>query len=1311
MSQALIQDLLSLPLEERAKVHAQSPQISQMVDSFLSSDPDYNALGENERIALRTNLGFPSSPARPPQVVAYDPVGAKRKHDELLEGVNQPNAVRGLSFEIGKALDYYRELLGEGLDRKQMMLETPLGNVEVGSESIPGKIFRGNLSAVPGLSTVVPPAESGKEPDFFSIENAAKTATEMMLTAPFFAGEQTVLATQGFYQLFLKNPAWARAVANATAQALPLAAYQTLSKKINESIKNGEVSINGIATEYGKDVVTNIALLLGLHGVWSVGKAGVKYAGRKLGWKPNARVVDQVAQDIGEIERTPVGAPTLATEPLPSPEIINPVPQPRLTRIEPDKPPLIPAERNPMLETDPAIGRPGDFTQPAAIVPLKPGEVNLTEQSPTSLLLDEAQRAITTPVAPTQELLGEAGAAVGPRIPGFLQSAEDKLRQRLPKASAIIDDVMGSHKVDIAPDGTVSATVSEKAVDSLFVSSQMSMPGDLVYVNGKIVRVLEKNDKGIRAQSLDSNARYFVPHEKVSGKVDTPFTPGEVVFKENGEQVTIAKVLPNGKVQVIDEKGGRYAIAPEKLQTEAKKLELAENIERAQDGIAGPAPRGTSIFDLLSNEEGALMPRRTKRAPGTITITTVTEPDGKEFGSMRHFWSPVYTLLGMNDPKYTLMAQMLMESKAREQVVESNGGKMIRALREMIGEEKGAQGPFKYFKGGDDETSKRMTRALLGVSFPGERLSMAEDAAVTAFRSFGQKTIIPLLNERRAAIGLPPLPTDYNYLLHLFPEMLLTSGHNGNGIAKTFAPMIKITGVDNIVDMPFGNGSRIEINANFWDLADRLVKFAAHESAWRDSINYIVGIARADAKATNKKYLGWLARHLEGKQVDASIGDVVSWTQKVDNWMVRNGWSKEAATSIITPSGQRATIEVPIFSLADDKLSPVVLSARSWNYMAMIGFNARTMMLNLTQPVTNGMAQIPGSPVAAAFDMLTGYAKGIGTLLSKNAQQNYHELGILQTVEDLFAPAAMTKTTGTASLNTQYAASWLWNNLSSMAFMGMRAAEIINRVSVYEARKNATLRIAKGKGIDSAVLSDPEFMHSVENLAKYTTNISNFLYGKGFKSPMQAGEINIGNNRFNFGPLGELIYMFNTFATHHWGNMVMLAKQSDRFGAHQNAAIRMAMMDNGSKDFAEYVARMEPQNRNAFLKAWVYQSGLSMFLASALGLTSIGSQISPLGLISINPLTPIIKNLASMTKDLTSLDVVGVGKTASSTFTPGINAAQRIERMGGTWRTLLRNPRESLLATRSDVTGTQSPYSNKTINLILGEPGGSRAAK
>lgn len=1309
----IIQDLLALPLEERARVHSMNPQVTSIVDSLLSSDPEFSSLPDNEKIAVRANLGFPANPVAP----VAPPPPTEENVNAALTALGQPAANSWLSHYKG-LLDPLLKELGTP------SVKSPITGIDVGSASIPGKIARGIASAIPGLQGMVPPPDMqvnpgkyvpqpGEDiearafrqkyegPDFFSVENAAKMATDMMITAPFIPSAAPIAAA-GFFQFFLRNPAFARVVANATAQALPLAAYQTLSRRITESIQKGEISIDGIAKEYGKDVAIGIGMLIGLHGALAGATNVAGKVVRKLGWA-DAKIVENVASDIGE---APKGVPRQEIVPEPGvapPEVVSKENMPNILvdrpRIEPENPPVI---EPPFTE----------LTPPEPTPPLPPGTLNLEPQSPTSLLLEQAQKQTVPILGTAQETLAAAQAAVAPPKPGFMLTAEEKLRGKYPKASEIVDTVLGPNKTEVTPSGAVQATIPNTALESTFVAPAEAMVGDTVLVNGKIVTVLEKSEKGLTVQPLNQNVKFFIEHAKVQGKAELPFKPGDSVFKQTGEPVTVAKIIGRDMVQVIDAKGTRYAMPTNKLMTESKASEVGKAIENVQNGIDEPPTSGHSVWDSLTNERGAWRPFAKGDHPsGTIPVSATVQPDKKKFGTMRWWWAPEYTLLGMNDPKYTLAAQMMNDAKGVEQVIEGNGSTLIKSMREMIGAERGASWPMKFAEGGNDEASKRMTRALLGVPLPGETLTTAEEATVSSFKDFGQKTIIPLLNERRAALGLKPVPNDYNYLLNLFPELILSAGYRGNGIAKTIAPMIKVLGQDNLIDTPFSQGAtRIEVNANFWEVADRLVKFAAHETAWRDALTYISGLAKAETIHTNKDYLNWLVRHVEGKQIDPAVSDAIGFSSRIDDWLVRNGYRKD--TTVFTASnGDKVVIPVPAIAFGDKNLSAAVMSMRSLNYLAMIGFNARTLLLNLTQPVTNGMAQIPGSPIAAAFDTLAGYSKGVASLFSKEMQRRYHELGILQDVEDLFAPATMTKTTGNLWLNTAYANSWLWNNVSSLAFAGMRMAEIINRVTVFEARRSATMRIAEQKGISPDILKDPNFIRSVEDLSKYTTNISNFLYGKGFKSPMQESKLTIGRSGIGFGPeaggglelpIGELMYMFNTFATHHWGNMTMLARQAAGFGGHQNAAARMALSNTGSAEFADYIARLEPSNRTAFLKALVYQSTLGMFLSSYLGLTSIASQISPFGLTGINLYTPLLKSIVEMVQDVTSFDPVGFGRKASRAFMPGANAAQRYAR-GGSWTNVL-------FATRSDLQGGKSPYSNETANLFFNPyAGGSRA--
>jgi len=52
MARDIIQDLLAIPLEERAKVFEKAPQMRDTVENFLSQTSDFASLPDAEKVAL-----------------------------------------------------------------------------------------------------------------------------------------------------------------------------------------------------------------------------------------------------------------------------------------------------------------------------------------------------------------------------------------------------------------------------------------------------------------------------------------------------------------------------------------------------------------------------------------------------------------------------------------------------------------------------------------------------------------------------------------------------------------------------------------------------------------------------------------------------------------------------------------------------------------------------------------------------------------------------------------------------------------------------------------------------------------------------------------------------------------------------------------------------------------------------------------------------------------------------------------------------------------------------------------------------------
>src|SRR3990167_2789230 len=212
----IIQDLLAIPLEERAKVFEKAPQMRDTVENFLSQMSDFASLPDAEKVAVRANLGLPSlTEVSAPSEVRR--ANIMRQATQVLTGETERRHAKELKqrfsghpfkaaapFIAETYVDYYRDFFApirEGLTPKTSMFELPFGiNIDVGTESKMGAISRGVVSAVPGMSSARPQLPQA---DFFSIENAARIATDIVLTAPFLTAKVVagaVPVAQSFYQ-------------------------------------------------------------------------------------------------------------------------------------------------------------------------------------------------------------------------------------------------------------------------------------------------------------------------------------------------------------------------------------------------------------------------------------------------------------------------------------------------------------------------------------------------------------------------------------------------------------------------------------------------------------------------------------------------------------------------------------------------------------------------------------------------------------------------------------------------------------------------------------------------------------------------------------------------------------------------------------------------------------------------------------------------------------------------------------------------------------------------------------------------------
>src|SRR3990167_4747406 len=371
MARDIIQDLLAIPLEERTKVFEKAPQMRDTIENFLSQTSDFVGLPDAEKVVVRANLGLPSltevgapSEARRANIMRQATQvltgETEKRHAKELEQRFSGHPFKAAAPFIAKTVDYYRDFFApirEGLAPKTSLFETPFGNIDVGTESTTGAISRGVVSAVPGMSGARPQLPQA---DFFSIENTAKIATDIALTAPFLTAKivaSAVPAAQAFYQFFLRYPTLARAAANATIQGGVIAAYEAMSKELSKLINTGKIpTVYDLAKSTSQEFADVITFLAGLHGLIGVGKcvksaitplsaeqfseavgAGTKEGLRYLRFPARGAKIRSAAEVIGEVPAT------LITKEVTSPLTLGGRP-----RIESGKPPVIEPEFKPL---------------------------------------------------------------------------------------------------------------------------------------------------------------------------------------------------------------------------------------------------------------------------------------------------------------------------------------------------------------------------------------------------------------------------------------------------------------------------------------------------------------------------------------------------------------------------------------------------------------------------------------------------------------------------------------------------------------------------------------------------------------------------------------------------------------------------------------------------------------------------------------------------------------------------------------------------------------------------------------------------
>lgn len=1198
MATDILRDVGSLPKEERVRALA-NPQMAELVRRALASDPDYQQLPEGEKLRYRAGFGLSEvQPTMSPQMQdAYRQIPALM---ELQRGTEEQRLETEYPFSsaIARVLAPLQEAIHDprtGYAGK--IARGALGAVPVFTRPIvesPTNLLTGQpiqssqfvaQPASPSLSSLITgkpekPKVSYEIP-FWSLENIARVATEALITAPFIPAKTIAAAmppTTAIFQMFLRNPRLANAVAQPFLIAtLGIAPYEVAAKRVTEMMKTGEITLEGIAKDYGVEALNAFAVLLGFKGAAAAAKAGIDQL-RPLTTELITQAVESGTKGLKAKVSTPLEMPT--------------------PRVESPK--------------------------------------------PEGTLLDLAQRAITlTP--------SEGVTIVGSRKPGFLLSAEELRARRISQAE---DSALRSNTT-VAPDGSIQTEIPEPVLASQFIPARDARPGDLIYVDrGRVVRVIEKTDKGVTVKG-ESGAQYFLTFDKLGERAEIPYFVGDLVYKAGtNEPLTVKRILSNSLVQVADSKGRTFAMQTSNLLSKGQKLHAQESAERAAMGITDPAPPGETIWDLIPDKSQRPRPPISGGAPMTTHVTISTQPIPGDMGTYRYWITPTSTMLHMNKPEYDVLAAAWHNAKAREQSILARASGMLNTFRGMIGRERGGGRLTEQFRGADKEVSDKLLRAVSGVPLSSDTYTLAERAIIDATQEFARKDVIPRVNEYRAFMGERPVGPDYPWVFRLFPDIIFGSSAKGHQIGGILLNHFTPTGRYNLLN----HGVEIEVKGNFWELLDRLYKYVAHEEAWRPVTYQVRDQISRETSAKNIKWLQGQINILDNRVTSPALGEFYGFSSWVDQ-KVMDLIGKKSIRLIDPRTGNETILDRPIWgSMADMTIDSSVFAMKGLHYAATIGANARTVLLNLSQPITDALARLPGNPLANVLWAGYGYAKGIATLFNKEAQERYHTLGVLTSLEDLFLTEPPMKLTGGNLRNAAYMATWGWHNFTGLLFKGMQIAEVINRAGVYEMRKGVVESIAQRAGWVQSVIQSEGFQRDVQRLSTYTSNMANFLYGKGFKSPAQVGYVEReGRLPLVIPGLGELAYMFNLFGVKHLENMSLLARQA---GGHMEAASRMAMV-GASPEFAQYLTQLEKPARHALLRALAYQAGLAAFFYQTLGLASLAAQVSPFGLMPGNPVTPLIRNLGETAEHVSKGKFDKALATLGKTFTPAWTAARR----------------------------------------------------
>lgn len=1263
MPSEVISDLLKIPdVKERAGILSANPQIRGLVEGALDNDVDYQAADEAGKIEIRSQLGFPTptpgatqlgwSPNFPlsgPPKMAFDKekhtvptqqeyfrveADAVRKEGQSkktlpLTITNVPQIVEGYFQENFKA-PMIEELYSRNPD------------------ALSSKIGRGVISAVPIASAALP--KNAPPPEFFSIENSARIATDFLVTLPIFAAAPvaalTTTAAQTF-TFFLRHPGLARTVAEAAVVGGLGAGYQSFVRGTNQLIQNRQLNIPQLRQEFGTDF-TNMALFaMGFAGVGRIGAAMLP---------PN-------------IGRT-------ATEGL--------------------------------REFSRELAGPGMPGQAPAVTGLIPPYM---QGMPPAL--------------------SKTGVQGPPSTPQWRSSVKPFTTNEV--HARTWDEIAALTKIDVRPNGEMDFTIAEPVLRHMFAAPKTAVAGDVAYWRteggqprvGRVISALEDSllvHDGRRLQTVKFS------------EIETakrPFEVGSEVYSPMGEPLTVKGYTPDGKVWVQGFDGKLRIETSPTLRSYNLHMTTKATAERVASGIDSPEPHGTSVFDIFTDEGGVFVPGkfnplwRRRRAQDMddiakgkkFPLAVATQPGGHDLGTMRYFLDPMWTLSPLQRPEYDLGIQMLMRGKEINTMLEAESTKMLQGFRRLLGDDARF---FKDFKGGNVDVSEKLARFALGLPKPGETLSVTERTVLDTWNQWVQRELIPSINAKRAIYGQSPVPPDYNWGLQLFPELVLNRGYAGGGLSSTaIGRLIKVKGIDNEIEIG-GVGARLTTNANFWELAQQAMRWAAHEKAWRDPVLYFDNLARAESSTVNQKYLRWLSRHLDGQDASPAIADITEFSRVLDQRIMEKGGKYANALleldapvaltykgkSLGTLPKQNWQFESPMFSIAETKLGDAAMQAKQLSYANTIGLNLRTLLVNLSQPWTHTLPNLPGNPISNSIAILEGQVKSLVPIFSSKARDTYRRMGVLHDIEEIFTIPNVTHVTGTAPANMAYGAQWMLNHLKAVLFYGMRMTEISNRVAAHHATHRALTREAAKRGF-SPMLNDPAFVQAIERASVNMANISNFLYGKGFKSPVQADlgaglDSQLKRVRSLFGPLGELMYQYNTFGLKTIGMLMNMAKQAEHLGGNQPLAMRLAAL-NGPQEFGQFLQSMKQNDRYALLRYITFGTSVAAMAYAGLGLAGLAWQLAPTSILSLNPMTPVMTTLTKMIANTGTLNFGRAIATARRGFTPGYTQMQRINRGGSTF--------DQMFKTRSEMEGTQSPWAPDDISDQFGAAFGGASGR